>query len=56
MIFRYFQHRLQFFYMFKAKFIHLCTEKGIEMNRKAMADLALNNPEAFKALVEKAKG
>lgn len=39
-----------------SKFMHLCTQKGIEMNRKALADLALNNPEAFKALVEKAKG
>jgi large subunit ribosomal protein L20 len=26
---------------------------GIEMNRKVLADLALNNPEAFKAIVEK---
>lgn len=25
----------------------------IEINRKVMADLALNNPEAFKAIVEK---
>ena len=39
-----------------SKFINLCSIKGIEMNRKAMADLALNNPDAFKALVEKAKG
>ncbi|MBO7337571.1 MAG: 50S ribosomal protein L20 [Paludibacteraceae bacterium] len=28
---------------------------GIEMNRKVLADLALNQPEAFKAIVEKAK-
>ncbi len=28
---------------------------GIEMNRKVLADLALNNPEAFKAIVEKVK-
>ena len=26
---------------------------GIELNRKVLADLALNNPEAFKAVVEK---
>lgn len=26
---------------------------GIEINRKVLADLALNNPEAFKAIVEK---
>jgi len=28
---------------------------GIEINRKVLADLALNNPEAFKAIVEKVK-
>ena len=28
---------------------------GIEINRKVMADLAMNHPEAFKAIVEKAK-
>ncbi|MBQ2554271.1 MAG: 50S ribosomal protein L20 [Prevotella sp.] len=28
---------------------------GIEMNRKVLADLAMNNPEAFKAIVEKVK-
>jgi len=26
---------------------------GIEINRKVLADLALNNPEAFKAIVAK---
>ena len=28
---------------------------GIEINRKVLADLAMNNPEAFKAIVKKAK-
>ena len=28
---------------------------GITMNRKVLADLAMNHPEAFKAIVEKAK-
>ena len=28
---------------------------GIEMNRKVLADLAMNHPEAFKAIVNKAK-
>ncbi|MCQ2384072.1 MAG: 50S ribosomal protein L20 [Paludibacteraceae bacterium] len=28
---------------------------GIEMNRKVLADLAMNNPEAFKAIVKQAK-
>ncbi|OAV67174.1 50S ribosomal protein L20 [Bacteroidales bacterium Barb6] len=29
--------------------------KGIEINRKVLADLAVNHPEAFKAIVEKVK-
>ena len=28
---------------------------GIEINRKVLADLAVNNPEAFKAIVQKVK-
>ena len=28
---------------------------GIEINRKVLADLALNNPAAFKAIVDKVK-
>ena len=28
---------------------------GIEINRKVLADLAMNNPEALKAIVEKVK-
>ena len=28
---------------------------GIEINRKVLADLALNNPDAFKAIVAKVK-
>jgi len=28
---------------------------GIEINRKVLADLAVNNPDAFKAIVEKVK-
>ena len=28
---------------------------GIEINRKVLADLAVNNPEAFKAIVDKVK-
>ncbi|PIF02639.1 MAG: 50S ribosomal protein L20 [Paludibacter sp.] len=28
---------------------------NIEINRKVLADLAMNNPEAFKAIVDKAK-
>ena len=29
------------------------SKAGIEINRKVLADLALNNPEAFKAIVAK---
>ena len=28
---------------------------GIEINRKVLADLAVNNPQAFKAIVAKVK-
>ena len=31
------------------------TKAGIEINRKVLADLAMNNPEAFKAIVERVK-
>jgi large subunit ribosomal protein L20 len=30
-------------------------EKNIELDRKVLADLAMNNPEAFKAIVELVK-
>ncbi|MCH2199597.1 MAG: 50S ribosomal protein L20 [Flavobacteriales bacterium] len=29
--------------------------QGIELNRKVLADLAMNHPEAFKAVVDKVK-
>ncbi|MFN8343561.1 MAG: 50S ribosomal protein L20 [Spirosomataceae bacterium] len=28
---------------------------GVELNRKVLADLAMNHPEAFKAVIEKVK-
>lgn len=31
------------------------SKSGLELNRKTLADLALNNPDAFKAVVEKLK-
>ena len=31
------------------------TKAGVEINRKVLADLAINNPEAFKAIVDKVK-
>lgn len=36
-------------------FMNKLKEAGIDLNRKALADLALNQPEAFKAIVEKVK-
>ncbi|MEY3075643.1 MAG: hypothetical protein RJB25_1286, partial [Bacteroidota bacterium] len=30
-------------------------KSGIELNRKVLADLAMNHPEAFKAVVETVK-
>ena len=33
----------------------LIHKAGIEINRKVLADLALNNPAAFKAIVDKVK-
>jgi large subunit ribosomal protein L20 len=38
-----------------SEFIGKLNAKGLEMNRKVLADLALNNPEAFKAVVEAVK-
>jgi large subunit ribosomal protein L20 len=28
---------------------------GVELNRKVLADLAMNHPDAFKAVIEKVK-
>ncbi|GAB2659226.1 50S ribosomal protein L20 [Flavihumibacter cheonanensis] len=36
-------------------FIHKLNEKGITLDRKVLADLAMNNPESFKALVASVK-
>ncbi|MBQ7941344.1 MAG: 50S ribosomal protein L20 [Muribaculaceae bacterium] len=38
-----------------SKLMGLIHKAGIEINRKVLADLAMNNPEAFKAIVEKVK-
>ena len=38
-----------------SQFIHKLSEKGIDLNRKVLADLAMNNPESFKALVDSVK-
>ena len=36
-------------------FMHRLAEKGIELDRKVLADLAMNNPETFKSLVDSVK-
>ncbi|MDR1722662.1 MAG: 50S ribosomal protein L20 [Tannerella sp.] len=38
-----------------SRLMHGLKEAGIEINRKVLADLAMNNPEAFKAVVAQAK-
>ena len=38
-----------------SRFISKLAEANIELNRKVLADLALNNPAAFKAVVDKIK-
>lgn len=38
-----------------SSFINGLTKAGIQVDRKVMADMAMNQPEAFKALVERAK-
>jgi large subunit ribosomal protein L20 len=36
-------------------FINLLKVNNIDINRKVLADLAMNHPEAFKAIVDKVK-
>jgi len=38
-----------------SRFIEKLTKAGIDLNRKVLADLALNNPAAFKEIVAKVK-
>ena len=38
-----------------SKLMGLIHKAGIEINRKVLADLAVNNPAAFKAVVDKVK-
>ncbi|MBT3302775.1 MAG: 50S ribosomal protein L20 [Bacteroidetes bacterium] len=35
-----------------SRFIHLLNQNEIEIDRKVLADLAMNNPEAFDAIVK----
>ena len=38
-----------------SQFMGAVKSKGIELNRKVLADLAMNHPEAFEAVVNKVK-
>jgi large subunit ribosomal protein L20 len=38
-----------------SQFMGAVHKAGIELNRKALADLALNHPEAFKAVIDAVK-
>jgi large subunit ribosomal protein L20 len=38
-----------------SQFIHLLNEKGIGLDRKILADLAMNEPESFKQLIVSVK-
>jgi large subunit ribosomal protein L20 len=38
-----------------SKFIHALSLQQVGLNRKALADLALNHPTTFKAVVDKVK-
>jgi len=37
-----------------SRLIHAMKESNMELNRKALADIAVHDPEAFKAIVEEA--
>jgi large subunit ribosomal protein L20 len=38
-----------------SQFINALNTKGITLDRKVLADLAMNNPESFKALIAQVK-
>lgn len=35
-----------------SRFIHLLHEKNVQLNRKVLADLAMNHPQTFKKIVD----
>ena len=41
--------------MIYSEFINALNKKGMEINRKILADIAMNEPESFKALVASVK-
>src|SRR5688572_3182767 len=38
-----------------SQFINLLNQKGVEIDRKMLADIAMNNPETFKGLIAQVK-
>ena len=38
-----------------SRFVNLCKQQDIQINRKMLAELAVNEPEAFEVLVETVK-
>ncbi|GAB5554211.1 MAG: 50S ribosomal protein L20 [Saprospiraceae bacterium] len=44
------QHGLSY-----SRLMHLLSKNEIELNRKALADLAMNHPDTFKAIVDSVK-
>ena len=38
-----------------SEFMGKVNEKGIQLNRKTLADLAMNHPDAFKAVIDSVK-
>ncbi|HEU0063667.1 MAG TPA: 50S ribosomal protein L20 [Flavisolibacter sp.] len=38
-----------------SQFINLLNKKGITLDRKVLADLAMNNPESFKGIIAQVK-
>ncbi|MDZ7797618.1 MAG: 50S ribosomal protein L20 [Candidatus Marinimicrobia bacterium] len=44
------QHGLSY-----SKFVHLLDEKGVDINRKQLSDMAIREPESFAKLVQSVK-
>lgn len=38
-----------------SRFMHALSQKNIDLNRKVLADMAMNHPAAFKAIVDAVK-
>lgn len=38
-----------------SKFIHMLNQKNVSLNRKVLADLAVNDPDSFKEIVKAVK-